>query len=92
VDTTEATDVGAVFNLHFAPALEYPGYYGMQPFSRIPVGQEKALERFCNRLPPEWPIPLRRKVSEYVSILCLIIAVGLICKGLRQNGKSYAQK
>ena len=84
----EETDIGLAFNLHFAPAFEYPEFYGIPPFSRIPVGQESELDRFRHREAPEWPIPLRRRIAEHVSLFCLIGALGLIAGGVRRSRPS----
>jgi len=66
------------FNMTDPTGLVYPQANGTHAFERIKVSDRANMQRFVNRLQPDWKLPISQHLSDWISLLALIFDLGVL--------------
>jgi hypothetical protein len=66
------------FNMTNPTGLVYPQANGTYAFERIKVSDRANMQRFVNRLQPEWKLPFSQHFWDWASLLALIFDLGVL--------------
>jgi hypothetical protein len=64
--------VDGKYNVHFAPALVWPEFYGRELFSQILEGDEVNLRAFLSHRETNWPLPPLQRAFNWLAGLTLL--------------------
>ena len=71
---------GGYYNMTDPTGYVFPEINGSRPFALIPLAEKAEMTAFVNHFVPDWKIPLRQQILDWVSLISSIIA-GLIFSG-----------